>query len=147
MGSDALATRRGLFQSTSPLLRTAEAVGAEAERNLTPQPDEPPLEACESDDFQLPILGFFADLETGCASVALTDEFAGCPAALQLTMIRDWQRGLKAWHLRALSQWMCELAVANPDLPAAALRARLAQACQAIGVDVALAVDMPQPRG
>lgn len=50
----------------------------------------------EDDAFQLPMLGLYADLEAGCGSVLLPDEFHQAEPALQRRILADWQRGLAA---------------------------------------------------
>jgi hypothetical protein len=94
--------------------------------------DEP-----ESAEFQLPLLGLYADLELGHGSVSLPDEFLRCPAILQLAVIRDWQSGLKTHRLRALRQMMNEMAGTRPELSMAERQAHVDKACASLGIDAA----------
>ncbi len=57
-------------------------------------------EDVDSAEFQLPLLGLYADLELGRGSVSLPDEFTQAPASVQLALIDDWQRGLAQLRLR-----------------------------------------------
>ena len=43
-------------------------------------------------EFQLPMPGLFADLETGSASVSLTDEFLEQPPEARVGMLQQWLR-------------------------------------------------------
>jgi hypothetical protein len=46
-------------------------------------------------DFQLPMLGLFADLESARGSVCLPDEFHQQTAATRASLLTDWIRGLE----------------------------------------------------
>jgi hypothetical protein len=55
-----------------------------------------------SQAFQLPMDGLFSDLCAGVGSVCLPDEFVGAAGLVQLSIIRDWKRGLEGARHQAL---------------------------------------------
>jgi hypothetical protein len=55
-----------------------------------------------NDAFQLPIDGLFSDFGARAGSVHLPDEFTHLSAAIQLSIVRDWLRGLESARERAL---------------------------------------------
>ena len=58
---------------------------------VAPQQHDEDAEAVE---FQLPLLGLYADLEIGRGSVQLPDEFGQAPREVQLAVLDDWLRSL-----------------------------------------------------
>jgi hypothetical protein len=94
----------------------------------------PPPEPAESNEFQLPVLGLFADFEMGRGSVRLTDEFQRCSNAVQLEILSDWQAALAQCTREALDRLHAELRAVNPHLGAAEQLALLRATCQALGI-------------
>ena len=90
----------------------------------------------EPEEFQLPVLGLYADLEMGRGSVLLPDEFMRCSSAVQLEVIDAWQRALGRYRHDALLCLHQELSAAQPHLGAAQHLALLRLTCKSLGVDV-----------
>jgi hypothetical protein len=70
--------------------------------------------SAEPDEFQLPVLGLYADLELGRGSVLLPDEFLHCSSAVQLEIIGSWQRSLARYQHDAVCRLHRELAAGQP---------------------------------
>jgi len=90
----------------------------------------------ESAEFQLPLLGLYADLELGCGSVHLPDEFNACSSALRIEVINDWLRGLEECRQRALVQLYQQLAVGRDELSPPERLLRFRATCVSLGIDV-----------
>lgn len=99
----------------------------------------------EAADFQLPLLGLYADLETGRGSVALPDDFFRCPAEVQLGLLRDWEQGLVACRRSALARLAEQLAAAAHGGATAEAADRLRAICASLGIDAPpdVAVSLP----
>lgn len=48
----------------------------------------------EESDLSLPVPGLYADLESGCASIAFTDDFTDLPAELRSRVMQQWIKAL-----------------------------------------------------
>ncbi|MDQ6685561.1 MAG: hypothetical protein M3Z16_10580 [Pseudomonadota bacterium] len=70
----------------------------------------------DESDFQLPLPGLFADLETGSASIALTDEFLELPPRTRLGMLNQWLRAFASQRDASLVEMFRELAAAWREL-------------------------------
>ncbi len=90
----------------------------------------------EPGEFQLPLLGLYADLEMGRGSVLLPDEFMRCSSAVRLEVIDAWQRALGRYRHDALLRLHQELSASQPHLAAAQQLALLRSTCQSLGVEV-----------
>jgi len=87
-----------------------------------------------TDDFQLPVDGLFGDFSTGAGSVRLPDEFVRMCAALQLSIVRDWQQGLEGAREQALVLLYRETVGAS-TLPLPQRLARFREVCEQHGED------------
>jgi hypothetical protein len=103
----------------------------------------PPAPA-EDDTLQLPLLGLYGDLEAGQGSVQLPDEFKACSPAVQLELLRDWQRGLNKVRDLAMKQLFIELLRGRDGLPPAQQLALFHTTCTSLGLEVP--ADFAAPR-
>jgi hypothetical protein len=85
-----------------------------------------------TDAFQLPVDGLFSDLSAGAGSVHLPDEFTHMSATIQLSIVRDWSRGLEAARERALVLLYRET-VGKASLPLPEKLTRFRQICEEHG--------------
>lgn len=90
----------------------------------------------ESADFQLPVLGLYADLELGRGSVHLPDEFQRCSSAMRIEIINDWVKALGQSRQRALIELYRQLSAGLDDLGAAERLQRFRATCLSLGIDV-----------
>lgn len=60
--------------------------------------------AAADESFQLPMLGLYADLETGAASVSLPDHFQTLAPAVRCQVLSSWLRDLRRAHDELLRQ-------------------------------------------
>jgi hypothetical protein len=90
----------------------------------------------DPDELQLPVLGLYADMEMGCGSVLLPDEFLRCSSAVRLEIIGGWQRSLARYAHDALLSLHAELAARQPQLSAAEHKALLLSTCATLGITV-----------
>ena len=67
-------------------------------------------------DFQIPVLGLYADMESGRGSVNLPDEFHAQPPNWRLSLLRDWTAALLLLQQAAQDQADL-LPAASPPFP------------------------------
>lgn len=60
--------------------------------------------AAAGESFQLPMLGLYADLETGAASVSLPDHFQTLAPAVRCQVLSSWLQDLRRAHDELLRQ-------------------------------------------
>lgn len=60
--------------------------------------------AAADESFQLPMLGLYADLETGAASVSLPDHFQTLAPAVRCQVLSSWLQDLRRAHDELLRQ-------------------------------------------
>ncbi len=65
----------------------------------------------DSETFQLPIPGLFADVDDGAASIALPDEFLGLPGETRARILRQWSNALSTHEEAALVEMFHEFVV------------------------------------
>ena len=85
-----------------------------------------------SQAFQLPVDGLFSDLAAGVGSVCLPDEFTRVPGLLQLSIVRDWRKGLEGARHHALVLLYRET-VGKSTLPLPEKLARFRDLCAQYG--------------
>ena len=90
----------------------------------------------DPDEFQLPLLGLFADLELGRGSVLLGDDFLHCSSLTKLQLLRDWQRALAAYRDLAMKQFALELTGGSPELAADERVALFRSTCENLRIEV-----------
>jgi hypothetical protein len=109
------------FQTSQP--KTEVEIGAQLDPSPTSRQNPPPritksrrrrIDASRA--FHLPIDGLFSDLSAGVGSVCLPDEFVRAPGLVQLSIVRDWKRGLEGARHQALVMLYRET-VGNSMLP------------------------------
>ncbi len=100
------------------------------------RPQHPQYLDSESAAFHLPLLGLYADLEAGCGSVRLPDEFAACSPAIQVEILGDWMRALAQLRRQALLQLYRTLCDGMPQLGPGEKLARFRSTCDALGIEV-----------
>lgn len=103
--------------------------------------DEP-----ESTEFQLPLLGLYADLELGRGSVRLPDEFAACSSAVQIEVLDDWMAALAVLRQQALRQLYQQIVGGLAGIDPADRMARFRQTCDALGITVPADFKPTEPR-
>jgi hypothetical protein len=81
-----------------------------------------------SEALQLPVDGLFSDLSAGVGSVCLPDEFMRVPGAAQLSIVRDWSKGLEGARLHAFVNFYRET-VGKSALPLPQKLARFREIC------------------
>jgi hypothetical protein len=64
----------------------------------------------DSQAFQMPIPGLFADVDDGAASVALPDEFLDLPGETRARILQQWGRAMSAHENAALVEMFHEFA-------------------------------------
>jgi hypothetical protein len=64
----------------------------------------------DSEAFQLPIPGLFADIDDGAASVALPDEFLDLPGETRALILQQWGRAINTHENAALVEMFHEFA-------------------------------------
>jgi len=64
----------------------------------------------DSEAFQLPIPGLFADMDVGAASVALPDEFLELPCEVRARILQQWGRAMSSHENAALVEMFHEFA-------------------------------------
>ena len=89
----------------------------------------------DHDSFQLPQSGLFADLETGAASVSLSDEFRALDGAVRLSIIGEWQRGLERERRQALVRLFREVTGSLGDVGLPRKISHFRQICGRLGID------------
>lgn len=78
--------------------------------------------------FQLPVDGLFSDLSAGIGSVCLPDEFMRVSGLVQLSIVRDWRKGLDGVRNHALVLLYRET-VGRSTLPLPQKLARFREIC------------------
>jgi acyl-CoA reductase-like NAD-dependent aldehyde dehydrogenase len=64
----------------------------------------------DSEAFQMPVPGLFADVDDGAASVALPDEFLDLPGETRARILQQWGRAISAHENAALVEMFHEFA-------------------------------------
>lgn len=102
----------------------------------------------ESVEFQLPLLGLYADLELGRGSVRLPDEFTACSSAVQIEVLDHWIAALAASRDAVLATLYRELVGTLADLEPAERLTRFRLTCATLGIRVPDDFSPPaDPRG
>jgi hypothetical protein len=65
----------------------------------------------DSETFQLPMPGLFADVDDGAGSVALPDEFLGLPSETRARILQQWTGAMSAYQDAALVEMFHEFVI------------------------------------
>ena len=99
----------------------------------------------ESADLQLPVLGLYADLESGCGSVRLPDEFNACSGAVQVEVLDSWLAALAQCRVTALERLYHQLNDGQPELSRPERLARFRSTCEAMDIELPADFVAPEP--
>jgi hypothetical protein len=83
----------------------------------------------DSEAFQLPIPGLFADVEVGAASVALPDEFLSLPSETRVRILQQWGQAMSSHENAVLVQMFREFAAPLPGISIVQQIERFRQHC------------------
>ena len=88
----------------------------------------------EDSDFQLPMPGLFGDVDSGTASVAMTDDFLELSPRTRIGMLNQWIRGFAAQRDASLVQMFRGLAVGWQERSIVQQVERFRQICASEGI-------------
>jgi hypothetical protein len=90
----------------------------------------------DADEFQLPVPGFFADVEMGRGSVRLPDDFEQSTSLVKLQILHDWQRSLARYRHDAMQQFAHELSSGCPGMNAVERMTLLRSTCDSLRIEL-----------
>lgn len=90
----------------------------------------------DSDEFQLPLPGLYADLELGASSLRVPKECLDAPSLVQLQVLAGWQRDLDCWRDAALQRLACEMTQDSDAASRVERIAMLRRTCAALHIEV-----------